>query len=1072
MSVRNLCGCVRDLSGVFSYTCHFHQELYDELRRDSEHPSATCDQSDGENDDSDADTPTNSDNESYPESSPPYRFDWVSGDSAIFCGCPKCYSYGANSCCCACIDCVGLKFDARHWSSKFCDNITDDPVEKHLIVVSEYDDADHDENPIFSKSPNNKFIDGKYVVSGDAPYLPMTKAECDKEFLENAHPHTDFCRFNGEIIGNPDVNSHEGGKTTLMGFLNMHQVPVQINGNNGSATNTDDVKGKGINIGDANPIWLTDSGSQDELAAKLDVFFGIRRDGNPAYNRYRDAAEKIEQGQKTSFVKAGPMSTPQILKTYKSMLFKSDNELRKLANLAKAEKKEMSVLVNPLKLASEFKKDASAVKPTNVGESLKMTRTEKKVARQLRSHKMRDAELRTFPKTIQGAKNYPKGSNFNQDLDLTRKFELNDGEKAEIQAIKNSVVKPQINGNNGSATNSDDVDKKAVKKAEKKIEKKMAKKKSGKKQKKSKDKPKTGAVQTGLTATTFQETATIQPYYRDGKKRNTKKTLFSLGIVNSGGSSSGSTFLAGGVNQSIPIDKNVFSGQSIGRDLDNYEMGKILWAKYHFIPSIGSTTPGSCWIYSDPDAVDVLPVNTVVQNSLLTSHKGSKKHTIWKDSFSGTCLFNKNWLYLDSAVYVLANTTANTSVTNSGDPRLTTFGVLNFINGENIATSNGALGELFLELEMQFMSPQFNDMSEFILSQKYITPSGGAGDNVTSGVTFDPFIVFDEFSPDGKAYENVLNPRLAIRTGAIGKGTMQFRLPVGNYQFYSKVSQSSAGTATSFVPVTTLNVQAGTGFSVTTDKIVIGTGLTIVQPPEFASALPSGSDTLQNGAFGVLCRLRITSVPVGSLATVSFVFNVTVGGGTFVIGAIHNEVTRMPDLSANPICMFLPQGNANASVGLSQEVRVSIWNGLRCDEKGMRVSTMICPREFTDMVKNSLMKKYVDGDEKYCFVRIDNQLGDVWPPSSGSFEHWRENPQAYVNRQALEDSDNMRAEIEKLKNPLSSDEKSVVEGGHLHVNTVEEPESPEVVENPLTKSIHMNTNAVSALLSLVATKRN
>jgi len=1066
MSNRLLCGCIKDLSGVKSYTCHYHHELEDELRRDSEHPSASCDTGDGQDDGSDSDASVDGDSEPYPESSPPYRFDWVPGDSAIFCGCPKCYSYGANSCCCACIDCVGLAFDARHWSSKFCDNITLDPVEKHLVVVFEYDDSDHDGDPSFSKSPYNPCVNGKFIVYG---YNPMTKLECDKDFLESTNVHAEYCRLNGETKGETDVYITR----------KLREMLSQINGNNGSATNSDDVKGKGINIGDANPIWLTDSGSQDELAAKLDVFFGIHRNGNPAYNKYRDAIEKIEQGKKTSFVKAGPMSTPKILKTYKSMLFKSDDELRKLANVAKAEKKEMSFLVNPIKILSDFKKENNqdknmiVAKPTKAGEPVKMTRTEKKVARQLRSHKMRDAELRTFPKTIQGAKNYPKGSNFNQDLDLTRKFELNDGEKAEIQAIKDSVIKPQINGNNGSATNLDDVKGKgAIKKAEKKIEKKLAKK-TVKKQKKPKDKPKTGAVQTSLTATTFQETSTVQPYYKAGSTPNSKRTLFSLGVVNTSGSNAGSVFIDGGVNQSIAIDKNVFVGQSIGRDLDNYEMGRIKWAKYHFVPSIGSTTAGACWIFSDPDSLDVLPPNTVVQKSLLTSHAGSKKHTIWKDAFSGNCIFNKKWLYLDAALISNANTTADQSIDNVGDPRFTTFGVLSFINGENISTSTGALGEWFLEIEMDFKNPQFNDLSKFLYSSKAVAPSGGSLGNLANSVAIDPFRLANSFVTTGTPiqYEDVRNPRTVIPVGAnSGAGSMQFRVTPGNYQFYVRISQSS-GTSATISNVSFSYVLSNTIYSLTIDRIIIGSSLTSVVSPEFASNLNSGADALQNGALGLTIRLRVDSVSVGTFSVFTLQLTPTVSA-SFSIGAIHCDVLRMPDFSATPICMFHPQGVASGFVGLTNDVRITIWNGLRCDERGMRVSTMICPREFIPMVKESMMKKYVDYDEKYCFVRVDNQLGDNWPPLSGSFQHWRDYPQLYNNRQALEDSDKMRAEIEKLKNPLSSEEKTVLEGGHLHVNTVEEPESPEVVENPLTKSIHMNTNAVSALLSLVAAKRN
>lgn len=628
-------------------------------------------------------------------------------------------------------------------------------------------------------------------------------------------------------------------------------------------------------------------------------------------------------------------------------------------------------------------------------------------------------------------------------------------------ALKSSQIEPgaQINGNNGSATNSDDVPKNMQPKKERKIEKKIEKKveKTVKKQKKQKKNgsPKKAPIQTGLTATTFQETSSVQPYYLPGSKPRSKKTLFSLGIVSTGGVSSGSTFVSGGVNQSIAIDKNTFSGQSIGRDLDNYEMGQLLWAKYWFVPSIGSTTPGACWIFSDPDAVDVLPVNTVVQNSLLTSHRGSKKHTIWKDAFSGPCVFNKKWLYLDSALNVSANTTANTSVTNSGDPRLTTFGVLNFINGENISTSTGALGEWFLECEFDFMNPQFNDLSNFILSQKLIAPSStsNVGQMVT-GTAFDPFRAFDGYTGAAIQYENVINPRLAIRTGATnGTGSMQFKLPPGNYNFYCRISQGNGGSSSTYTPVINFSATTGTIYSLTMDKIVIGIGLNSVAAPEFASALISGADPLANGAIGFNARLRIDSVPVGTTTTVSWSFVPTLNN-TFYTGAMHLEVTRMPDLSASPICAFHPQGNAVGFVGLTEDVRIAIWNGLRVDE-GSFVDYMICPRQFIDMVKDTMMKRYLDHDEKYCFVYVDNQKGDGFPALPGSLEHWLASPELYVHRKLLEEQD-----------------KSVTQQKMFAEQKADEPESPELVVNPLSTSVHLRADVATRLLNLVSAARS
>lgn len=624
------------------------------------------------------------------------------------------------------------------------------------------------------------------------------------------------------------------------------------------------------------------------------------------------------------------------------------------------------------------------------------------------------------------------------------------------QAVSVPIVS-QINGNNGSATNSDDVPKnmqpkkerKIEKKVEKKVEKKMKTVKKAAKSMKQARKP----VDTGLTATTFQETSTIQPYYKRGSKPNSKRTLFSLGVVNATGVSSNSLYVNGGVNQSIPIDKNLFIGQLIGRDLDNYEMGQLLWARYHFVPSVGSTTAGACWIFSDPDAVDVLPPTTVVQASLLNSHKGAKKHTIWKDAFTGMCIFNKNWLYLDSAIQTYSNTTATSQVNNTGDPRLTTFGVLSFVNGENISTSTVQLGEWFLECEFDFRYPQFNDLSKFIMSTKAIANSSNAIYTVNNGTVFDPFMAAHtsytgSLGTSVKQYEDSYNPRIVYPTGIQNAGgNMQFKLPVGIYSFYFRMSQVSTGALTSYPMSVTSNI-VGATYSETVDNLSTAPSLGGAVAPEFASALSGGVDALANGYTGFSYRIRIDAITSGVVATLNFTVSLTTSG-TFNCGAFHANVERLPDYSASPICMFHPQGNANAFVGLSEDVRISIWNGARIDER-RRLDTIVCPRQFIDMVKESMMKRYLDHDEKYCFVFVDNQKGDGFPPPAGSFEHWAIAPESYVNRKQLEDQDKCIPRVEYK---------------------AQEPESPELVVNPLSSSVHLRPDVATRLLNLVGAAR-
>lgn len=697
-------------------------------------------------------------------------------------------------------------------------------------------------------------------------------------------------------------------------------------------------------------------------------------------------------------------------------------------------------------------------------------------------------------------------------------------EKSSPQLAK--AKKSQLNGNNGEATNTDDLNKgqkQGIMQSERKEAKKEAKKEVRKEIKKDFQKKapirsakRSKPVEAGITATTFQNTATIKPYYKP-MGINGRKTLFSLGTVNATGANSGSLFVNGGVNQSVAIDKNTFTGQAIGKDFDNYEQFRIKWAKYWFLPSLGSTTTGSCWIFSDVDAVDVLPQSSVVQIPLLTSHPGAKKHTLWKDVFSGPCRFNKSWLYTDSALVTDANTTAANTVFNTGDPRLTTAGVLNFINGDNISTSTVGLGEWFLELGVEFKSSQVSDLSSLVLSAKATAKSGFNIGNLSNGVPFDPY----QFSINAVrqsnvgAYETIYNPRLVRPNIGGGSGTLQFRLPVGMYQFASYLSQTS-GTGGSYInsvhAMTVNNAIYSLSMSSCIDTVNLGA-------PEYTNPV-SGLDSVNIIMFGHSCRLRITAVNQGATALVTIQSNPNITSGPLLIGSVHTEVIRLPDFSAAPLGMWHPRGTALGNVGVSEDMRVTIWNGRKADDANYNVKSIVCPREFIEEARKALFKDWIEEKETTAIFSYSNFESGTFGPLPGteassavapsveeldeaesyeddeketnfqtiSLSNGVNNPPCIIIYGYCKANDDHFSEVATLKKkyklnwessvftakqdfkvdyqpqpwPLSDLEQSQKQ--------VSEPESPEIIENPLTKSVHLNASVAQTLLSLVSKK--
>jgi len=476
---------------------------------------------------------------------------------------------------------------------------------------------------------------------------------------------------------------------------------------------------------------------------------------------------------------------------------------------------------------------------------------------------------------------------------------------------------PQLNGNNGSATNSDDVSKRQKSKSQPKRSA-GPKTKSVAKQRKPKPRQEK-VVEASLVAPVQNTVSTVAPFYKPYTHASGRgvKTAFTLGHVAPAGPTSSSAYVVGGVVASWPIDKSVTVGESIGDDFGNHERFRIMSARYHFIPEVGSTINGSIAVMSDADTTDILPTggNAVVSQSVLDNHKGTKFHTLWNGAFSGTMTVNKEWLFTDAELITL---TASRPVAPSGDPRLYSAGTVAILNGAGIPSTALALGQFLIELDVQFRDTQHSDLDRLVVSAKIV--SGTAFENMPVA-GFNPIlhafansIGYPQTTSSG-AYEICYNPRL------LNPASGSMFLPCGIYGI--RIIVGMTGTAT----ITASTIAAAiTVLNATFSSDVFGSLDYAWANPEFVNpptTTPTWSSTLILHG-----RVRVTQVLLGTYATVLPLFSAITASVVPTIQGYHISVIREPDFLTLPIASPFPAGNANGFIGVSKLVHVVVHNAV------------------------------------------------------------------------------------------------------------------------------------------------
>jgi len=640
----------------------------------------------------------------------------------------------------------------------------------------------------------------------------------------------------------------------------------------------------------------------------------------------------------------------------------------------------------------------------------------------------------------------------------------------------------KLSGNAGSHTNTDDL--KGFKASHRQ---KIPEKKHNPKQNAGKG---SEGIVSGLMPTQLQNTYAIKPYYKTvaapmGKRR--VKALFSVGAIGGNGAVGSSTYINGGVILSLLLAKELFAGQMMFQDFQNFERYIIKSARFHFLPSVSSVTAGTLWFMPDPDALDALPVGSTVTPSVLNGHKFAQKHTLWAGQATGPMAFNRTKLFTDAELVSfssLAQSSGNiNSAANAGETRFFAAGVFNVLNGDNISTGiTTSLGELFLEFDIEFSEPQNSDIGYLVLQAKagsLVSPLL----TIASATPFDPVVnmIKGTFTNASTATEYAYNPNYYYPvTGA----TSYYLLPVGTYLFYYNWNISNQTTNT----VSSTNIQVNGAVYSSTNVTLYDVGSNTGFGPEFTTLTNTTNAAATAGAVTV-CIVRITQITgqTGNKAKIQIQPSLT-GASSFNVYQIHHMVLRLPEFAASPICMYFPVGNQNVSQDLA------LTDGMDSDDEDeeKKVLNSDVNKELTRKLKSRYKLTMTNGmnnppivtidgltyddlqyyeikyrrrfpelnwssetESKERIIKVNVLSRDRWPKSDALKYHENSSSTSAASNAVqwkLDDDD------VKLRTEVAAERKVV------------EPDSPELVEHPLTRSIHVDPSLAAKFLSALTKK--
>lgn len=493
----------------------------------------------------------------------------------------------------------------------------------------------------------------------------------------------------------------------------------------------------------------------------------------------------------------------------------------------------------------------------------------------------------------------------------------------------------RLNGNNGSATNSDDVKpsktQRAIQSARDKARngnvshkknvtvRKMAKAETRAIQKSYVSRG--PAVSSSYVANSMTNIAEVRPGTRVIKALKNGlivETTISLGNQGlAGASSTSSIYNEGQVISSLLVDRVLFSGTEMDQFQGAYENCTLIpkFTKLALVSANGINTNGLYAIMTDPDSVDQLPPLVTLDLNTVASHLRPKQRSVGLSDANIPVSLNKAKLWTDPQI------TEFTSLSNvpvpTTDVRLNAAGVINVILGVGIPTTVTTLGNLWLTARYKLWNSQRSELSNLVYNGRVISTNNGGDDmlaagTVTSAGNFDMAGLISVCATDPKmsACEYAYNPKFLQPNRNVANSSLVLKLPIGSYQLNSAIFFKDAGASFSLIPAFT----NCTGDFNQFDNVEGSWPAFMDFSAAYQSASGLSGGTLCKGAMNI----RITSVSGNNgLGTLTITFRATSAGSLLVCMA-HLNIVRIPTIDTNPIACFFPHGSKNQNVGLSQ----------------------------------------------------------------------------------------------------------------------------------------------------------
>lgn len=444
-------------------------------------------------------------------------------------------------------------------------------------------------------------------------------------------------------------------------------------------------------------------------------------------------------------------------------------------------------------------------------------------------------------------------------------------------------VTEQINGNNGSATNSDDVKGMRGRQGPPAQSGRLSGPSRGQQKQVPRSKGDGGAGYPTLLPVVSQ----VPQLEKMEKVRGVRVQITSAIVAPA------SIIAPGEVIFSTLADRSMFLGTPLEKTFQKYDSWRCYRMDFDAVPALATNTAGLGWVLPDPDSQDVQPIGIVKGDSYFAGHKNAKQHSVFGAPWKTTMVCSGQQLFTDLAFSQSRNAGTTPDVRNSA------AGALSFATSTGFTSTSTNMASMWATVWADFYNPADTEddwvplmvkaqslngtiqaASVTLNTANLLAVVGGAGLPSSSSNTYTEYAYLDAY--------------------VTGTG---IQLPVGYWLLKTYYGLGAAPGNTTV----NLNIGAGAVQSNDLNSITVSA---FTEAPEFVSApaalvAPVAAQYIQG-------TIRVTAPSTGSnYLTINPVFTMT---NSVSVTTVIIMVLRLPTNVANPFSTHFPLGNSGGTV--------------------------------------------------------------------------------------------------------------------------------------------------------------